>query len=138
MIDLGVKPYLISPTLSLAIAQRLVRKLCPDCREKVKPSKEIQEMILAELKNLSSKSPQVFQAKGCKKCVNGFVGRVAVFELLAMTNSLAGIILKEPSEEKILEEAKKQGMTTMKQDGILKALEGITTIEEVLRVSDEK
>lgn len=137
LIDLGVRAYLIPSTLSIAIAQRLVQKLCPDCRKKIKPKKEIQNLILKEVK--IQKPLQVFQAVGCKKCNgSGFMGRIAVFEVLFMTDSLSEIILNEPSEMKIAKEAKKQGMLTMKQDGILKALEGITTIEEVLRVTEEK
>jgi type II secretory ATPase GspE/PulE/Tfp pilus assembly ATPase PilB-like protein len=68
----------------------------------------------------------------------GFAGRIALFEILLMTDALSNVILKEPSEASILKEAKAQGMITMKQDGILKVLRGVTTIEEVLRVSEEK
>ena len=148
LIDLKVQPFLISPTLSVAIAQRLVRKLCSKCKKKIKPKKEIQDLILRELAEISEsrkkeikiKTPiYIFEAAGCKDCHNeGFSGRVGLFEILEMTPQLAEIILKEPSEAKILEEAKRQGMLTMKQDGILKTLEGITTIEEVLRVAEEK
>lgn len=148
LIDLGIKFYLIPPTLSIAIAQRLVRKLCPECKKPAKPRKEIQEMILKEMEALPldvkkekkiSKSIQVFEPVGCKKCQNsGFQGRIAVFEVLSMTKSLSDIILTDPSEARIFDEAKKQGMVTMKQDGILKVLEGITTIEEILRVAEEK
>jgi type IV pilus assembly protein PilB len=146
LIDLGVKPFLIPPTLTLAIAQRLVRKLCPDCRKKVKPNKETKNLILQELSRLPEAckkdvgpDPDIFEPTGCKKCgFNGFSGRTGVYEILEMTDNLAELILKEPSESKIAEEASNQGMITMKQDGFLKALEGITTIEEVLRVAEEK
>lgn len=148
LIDLGIESYLIPPTLSIAIAQRLVRKLCPYCRKKIKPKPKIEELILKEIKTLSpiikkeieAKKPlYIYQAKGCKKCAGvGFVDRIGVFEILTMTNQLSDIILKEPFEAKIEEEAKRQGMITMKQDGILKVLEGVTTIEEVLRVAEEK
>ncbi len=148
LIDLGIQPYLIPPTLSIAIAQRLVRRLCDTCKRKLKPKKEIRDLILREIetlpdiikKNLKiSKQLFVYQAKGCKKCNNtGFSGRIALFEVLAMTDQLSDIILKEPSETKIMEEAKRQGMITMFRDGILKALNGVTTIEEVLRVAEEK
>jgi len=89
-------------------------------------------------KNIAS-DPDIFEAAGCKKCgFNGFSGRTGVYEILEMTDNLAELILKEPSESKIAEEASNQGMITMEQDGFLKALEGITTIEEVLRVAEEK
>ena len=148
LIDLGVQPFLLPPALSLAIAQRLVRKLCPKCKKKIKPKKEVRDLILKEIDNLPEKvkkeikipeSLTVFEPVGCRDCHNtGYSGRIALFEILEMTPHLAEIILKEPSETKISEEAKRQGMLTMKQDGILKVLDGITTIEEVLRVAEEK
>jgi type IV pilus assembly protein PilB len=152
MIDLGVEPFLIPPTLSIAIAQRLVRKMCPFCKEKIKPAKEVRDSIFKELNNLpliikkdlpfkitSSQDIFIFEAKGCKRCnFKGYSGRIALFEVLVMTKQLAEIVLEEPSEAKIFEEAKSQGMTTMKQDGILKVLSGVTSMAEVLRVAEEK
>jgi len=148
LIDLGIEPYLIPPSLSIVIAQRLVRVLCPNCKKKVKPTKEIKDMILKEIEDLPliikkeiilPKNFYIYEAVGCKKCNNsGYTGRNGVFEVLKMTPSLAEITLKEPSETKMMEEAKNQGMATMKQDGILKVIEGITTIEEVLRTTEEK
>jgi type IV pilus assembly protein PilB len=148
LIDLKIQPFLIPPTLSIAIAQRLVRKLCSKCKKKIKPKKEIQDLILRELAEIPEKfkkeikiktATYIFEAAGCKDCHNeGFSGRVGLFEVLEMTPQLAEIILREPSERLIREEAKRQGMVTMKQDGVLKALEGDTTIEEVLRVAEEK
>jgi len=134
--------------LHLAMAQRLVRRLCEDCRKKIKPKPEIKEMILSEINKLPAaakrdlKIPKplaLFSSQGCIKCNRtGFTGRIALFEVLSMTDSLADVILRDPSEVNIKKEAEKQGMVTMKQDGILKALAGITTIEEVLRVAEEK
>ena len=148
LIDLGVQPFLLPPALSIAIAQRLLRKLCQNCKKKIKPKKEIRDLILKEIDNLSEKVKKeikikepltIFEPVGCKNCHReGYSGRIALFEILKMTPQLAEIILKEPSEAKILEEAKRQGMLTMEQDGILKVLDGITTIEEVLRVAEEK
>ena len=148
LIDMGVKPYLIPPVLQLAIAQRLVRRLCDNCKEKIKPGPKIQDLILKEIEKFPStikNSPRlkkplsIFINKGCPKCSQtGFSGRIGVFEILTMTESLSDIILKEPSETMIKKEAENQGMITMKQDGILKVLNGITTIEEVLRVAEEK
>jgi type IV pilus assembly protein PilB len=147
LIDLGVEPFLISPSLSVALAQRLVRKLCPNCKRKIKPKKEIRDMILKEIENLPSSAKKdvdisssfsIYQAKGCPKCnQTGYSERIGLFEALSMTDQLAEIVSKEPSEIKILAEAKRQEMVTMKQDGILKVLKGITTIEEVLRVAEE-
>jgi len=148
LIDLGVQPFLLPPALGIAIAQRLLRKLCQNCKKKIKPKKEIRDLILKEINNLPEKVKKeikikepltIFEPVGCKDCHReGYSGRIALFEILKMTPQLAEIILKEPSEAKILEEAKRQGMLTMEQDGILKVLDGITTIEEVLRVAEEK
>jgi type IV pilus assembly protein PilB len=143
LIDLGISPFLIPYALSIAIAQRLVRRLCDKCKREVKPSKEIRDLILEEIEKLPEeekkkiKIPQnfkIYEAVGCDECNKiGFTGRIGIFEVLEMTKNLEEIILKEPSEAKILEEAKRQGMITMRQDGILKVLKGETTIEEVLR-----
>jgi type IV pilus assembly protein PilB len=149
LIDLGIKPFLIPPSVSIALAQRLVRKLCPECKKKIKPDPAIKEMILKEIEffpekikstlSINQKKFGIYEAVGCKKCRGaGYVGRIAVFEVLEMTKELSEIILKEPSETKIFEEAKRQGMVTMKQDGIIKVLDGITTLEEVLQVAEEK
>jgi len=147
LIDMGIKPYLIPPTLHLAIAQRLIRRLCDKCKKKIKPKPEIKDLILKQIENLplslkknlkATDSLTVFTSVGCKECNNtGFSGRIALYEVLTMTDSLAETILKEPSEAKITEEGKRQGMITMTQDGVLKILKGITTIEEVLRVAEE-
>ena len=148
LIDLGVKPFLISPTLKLAMAQRLVRRLCVDCRIKIEAGKDIKDLIKKELTSLpenqkpsmkESDKVEIFEPKGCKKCnETGFSGRSGIFEVLEMTHELAEIISQGLSEAKIVREASNQGMTTMRQDGILKALAGMTTIEEVLRATEEE
>lgn len=148
LIDLGIKPYLVPPTLSCIVAQRLVRKICPFCRKEKKPEKEVRDLILKEIENLPEqvkkefKIPnpiKVYEPVGCKKCnQEGFSGRGAIFEVLEMTDNLSEIILKGANLEDLQKEAKRQGMITMFQDGILKAMDGFTTIEEVLRVAEEK
>jgi len=148
LIDLGTQPYLIPPTLSIAIAQRLIRKLCDNCKKRLLPKKEVKDLILKELESLAAQTKKdfeipkplyIWQAVGCKECnKEGFTGRIGLFEILSMTDELSDIILKEPSEREISKEAERQGMITMKQDGILKVLAGVTTIEEVLRVVEEK
>jgi len=148
LIDLGIESYLIPPTLSIALAQRLVRKLCNDCKKKIRAKGKIKDLILEQIEalpeNLKKKTKipknfNIYKAVGCKKCNQvGYSGRIGVFEILKMTDQLAEIILEEPSEARIEKEAFRQGMITMKQDGILKVLKGVTTIEEVLRVAEEK
>jgi len=140
LIDMGVDRYLIPATLILAIAQRLVQKLCPESRKEVKPSPDIENLIdrqLAEinpqtLKEYNIKKPYaLFEPQPSKECPRGTQGRLAVFEILEMTPQLEEVILKEPSESKIKAEAERQGMTTMLQDGVLKSLRGIVGLEEV-------
>ena len=148
LIDMGIEPFLLPSTLSLAIAQRLLRKLCPYCKKKVKANKEARKKIIDEIEKIPSvvkkeikieKDLYLYEPAGCKRCNNlGYAGRIGIFEILEMTENLEEIILKEPSESTIKEEAKRQGMITMKQDGMLKVLEGVTSLEEVLRVAEEK
>ncbi len=148
LIDMGVKTYLIPPTLQIALAQRLVRRLCDKCKKKVKPTEKIKELIMKEIETLppevkkTVKVPKpltVYVPQGCKECnLSGFTGRIAVFEVLLGSDELSEVILEEPSEIQIAKIAKSQGMVTMQQDGIIKVLEGVTTVEEVLRVVEEK
>ena len=149
LIDLGVAPFLLPASLSMLLSQRLVRQLCPFCKKKIRPGFKMKQLIQKEMNllsvsakrenKLSTSDIQIWQAVGCKKCKHsGFSGRMAIFESLEITKSLSEIILGSPSEQKIQMEAKRQGIITMKQDGVIKALQGATTIEEVLRVAMEK
>ncbi len=147
LLDMGVRPFLLPPTLSLAINQRLVRVLCPYCKKKVKAQGDSKKYILEKLKNLppsirekfKSKSFYIYKPKGCKKCnFKGYSGRTGVFEIIRMTDRLAEIIVHDPTEKKIFEETRAQGMTTMEEDGIIKVLKGQTSLEEVMRVAQEK
>lgn len=145
LIDLGIPSFLIPSTLKVALNQRLIRKLCPNCRIEKKLLPAIQKIILEEINSFPPaikkdfKIPdtiKIYEAKGCKKCnFKGYSGRIGVFEILEMTDNLAEII-KDPTDVKLREEAFRQGMLTMKQDGILKVLQGITTIEEVLKTTE--
>lgn len=147
LIDMGVESFLVPATLNIAVAQRLVRTLCPDCKKKEMAGTKIKEIILKELENIPPqmkkdvKIPKIlniYSSVGCKKCnQQGFLGRTAIFEVLKMTDELSEIILKGVTEEKIREEAFNQGMITMKQDGILKVIDGVTTIEEIIRAAEE-
>ena len=142
LIDMGVDPYLIAPTLNLAIAQRLVRKLCDESRDEVPIDGSVKEMVMEELNAMpesvrkSIKIPQsVFRAKSSAICPSGTKGRLALFEVLSMSKGMEKLILSKPSETQIEEEAQKQGMVTMKQNGIMKALEGKIGLEELLEVT---
>ena len=148
LIDMGIKPFLISPSLTLALSQRLIRVLCPYCKKKVKASDKARKFILDTIKKIPAisqkkiKIPEplyIFEAQGCAKCNSkGYSGRSGIFELIEMTDELSEIIVRLPTRIKILEEARRQGMISMKEDGVLKVLEGITSIEEIMRVIEEK
>ena len=147
LVDLKVQSYLIPSTLTLALAQRLVRRLCPDCKKKVEAKGFLKEKIIDEFKDIPAASRvdvelgdpiYIWEPVGCPKCNRqGFSGRVGIFETLEMTPELGEIILKDLSGTALSAEGKRQGMTTMRQDGILKALRGVTTIEEVLKATEE-
>ncbi|MEK7104252.1 MAG: GspE/PulE family protein [Patescibacteria group bacterium] len=147
LFDMGVKPFLLSPTLSVVVSQRLLRVLCPHCKTKlildVKTKIYLQEKLKGipqEAKNsLNLKNDhQIFEPKGCNKCnETGYSGRTGIFEVLEMTAQLSEVIAKDPSEKTIMQEATRQGMITMEEDGILKALQGITSLQEVMRVAEE-
>ncbi len=148
LVDMGIQPFLLPPTLSIAIAQRLVRKLCPHCKKKLKANKETKKLLLKEIETFPSSIKEsikisetlyIHQPVGCKRCNDvGYSGRIGIFEILEMTSQLAETIIKEPTEAKIKEEANRQAMVTMRQDGILKVLDGLTSYEEILRVAEEK
>lgn len=152
LLDMGVDKYLIPATLSVAASQRLVRRLCDNCKERVKPKKEIQDIILEELRKIPAKADSLaashvatrgkeitlFAPKGCKACSStGYTGRIGIFEVLEMSDELSGIILSTPSDANISKEGVRQGMITLRQDGILKALGGQTTYEEVIRATQD-
>lgn len=145
LIDMKVESFLIPSALILAVGQRLVRKLCDDCKKPTEAAGRAKEIILAEIEAMASETRKaikppfnIYRAEGCKKCTNkGTKGRVAVFEVLEVTKELERIITSEPTETKLWEEARRQGMITMKQDGILKALRGIVGLEEILRATGE-
>ncbi len=143
LIDLGGEPFLIASVLNASVAQRIARKICSDCKESYVPDGSIQEEIkkvLGDLlpKNFKEGEPiKLYRGKGCNECGNtGYLGRIAVFEIIRVTSTLNKMILQQASGKEIEEQARKEGLIVMKQDGYLKALEGVTTIEEVLRIAD--
>lgn len=143
LIDLGIEPFLLSSTLNLVIAQRLVRKLCEHCKTAEPATPQIITKVKELLKNLDSadypegiiidESIQLHKAVGCPKCGGvGYRGRIAIVEVLDMTEELVKIINDGADFNKILEYMKKEKVLTMAQDGIFKVLKGVTTLEDVL------
>lgn len=143
LIDMGVDPFLLSPTLIMAIGQRLVRKLCDTSRKKVKLTGKMKEIFTREIelmpdavredakKNIPT---EIYQAESSSECPKGTRGRMGVYEVFTMTPQLEKLILATPSETQIEEEARRQGMITMRQDGILKVIKGVIGLEELLEV----
>lgn len=141
LIDMGIDPYLIAPTLVLAIAQRLVRTLCPESRRELEVSGAVRERLESELAQAPEglkkkiKFPKhISQALPSSACPKGTRGRIGVFEVMAMTPSLEKLVLKGPAEPELLEESRRQGMLTMREDGILKVLQGKIGLEELSEV----
>ena len=140
LIDMGVEPYLIGPTLIATIGQRLIRKIIPKQREELPLSPEVKEFIKNRISDLPAERQNIFQ--GYEKMYrpvptqksNGFKGRTAVFEILKMDKDIQRAILDNPSSLVIFEIARKKGFITFKEDGILKALKGITSFEEVMKL----
>jgi type IV pilus assembly protein PilB len=130
--DMGVEPYLITATLEGVLAQRLVRRICPDCRTEYEPSKE----LLMEL-NLTPEQVQgkkFYYGRGCERCNNtGFKGRTGIFELLVMNDTIRDLVANNASADAIRQAARKAGMKTLREAGLQALFSGITTIEEVVR-----
>jgi type IV pilus assembly protein PilB len=199
LIDMGIQPFLIASTLNVVIAQRLVRTICPHCKESYVPSRAVVEDIHKQFKYKKEEIPKdehpeeaskkilhapshdlflhssildqiasdptilnrglnqdtpkeksievkagnkednliLYRGKGCNKCENGYHGRMGIYEVLEIDSELGEAIIAQKSSEEIESMAVRKGMLTIQQDGFLKALEGITTIEEVLRVTKE-
>src|SRR3989344_3477482 len=146
LIDLGINPKIISSALSIAIAQRLVRKLCEYCKKEKAPNEKEKEIILKTLERMKkekvdtgNKIPdgvsKIFEAVGCPKCsLTGYKGRLGVYEAVMMDEAVEKIINQNPSEREIKKSALPQGIPDLAEDGILKVLEGITSMDELSRV----
>ncbi|OGL72662.1 hypothetical protein A3D72_00670 [Candidatus Uhrbacteria bacterium RIFCSPHIGHO2_02_FULL_57_19] len=145
-LSMGVKPFLLAPALNAVIGQRLVRKICQECKIEDKLASETMERVKELLGAISEKSGEKVDLKklkfwkgsGCQMCGNlGFKGRVGIYEIMQMTKEIEKVILSgEISEYKMQELAVENGMVTMVQDGLLKALDGITSVDEVFRTAE--
>ncbi|MDH4329963.1 MAG: ATPase, T2SS/T4P/T4SS family [Candidatus Moranbacteria bacterium] len=157
LLDMGAEPFLVASTVNVIIAQRLVRKLCPECREEYKINeKELATLrdsynmdeILEFVKSADALKGKIkpkdtwttvsfFRKKGCERCSDGYKGRMGIYEVLEMDESIRKLVSQAAATEVIEKQAKENGMSTMVEDGFLKALQGITSVEEVLRVTKE-
>ncbi len=142
LIDLKINPKVITSAINVAMAQRLVRRLCPKCRKVKKLSGQERSSVLKILESIKEKSylenlqtENVWETQGCKECnFTGFAGRVGVYEAIRTDEKVEGVIQNNPSEREIKKAAENQGLLTMAQDGIIKVFQGVTSIAELERV----
>lgn len=162
LLDMGVENFLLTSTINVVLAQRLVRKICDSCKEGFEapaeiakdikqvlgtlvdkymstPLKETDDQLIAEdLKKIKGEKIMLYKGKGCDKCgETGYVGRIGIYEVLVMTDRIAKMVLEHRPASEMETSAVSDGMITLLQDGYLKALEGVTTMEEVLRVAND-
>ena len=134
--DMGIEPFLIASSVEGLVAQRLVRRLCPECRKPWKIDEAFLDSIAFPRERLVEGTLQ--EAVGCEECRGtGFRGRTGIYEILAITDHIRPLIVSRAPSSAIKQEAIKHGMRTLREDGWTKALKGVTTLEEVLRVSEE-
>jgi type IV pilus assembly protein PilB len=147
LVDMGIDPYLLTATLRLVVAQRLVARLCQDCKKEQPMPERLQESVLAELAKIpaalrpdaNQQKPRVlYQAAGCPKCrETGLIGRVGIFEVVPITRQLRDHMNESADYDTLYDIARQSGAITMRQDGLLKALLGVVQYEDVLRATNE-
>lgn len=135
LVDIGLEPFLLSSALNAIVAQRLVRRLCEDCKQEYTPDKNL--LLLAGLTEEQCNDTTFYKAGGCEKCINtGYRGRMAIMEIMVLDEHIKSLVLQTSDSNVIKAEAVKRGMKTLRKDGISRILSGITTVEEVLRVTN--
>ncbi|MBU1246557.1 type II/IV secretion system protein [Patescibacteria group bacterium] len=146
LVDLGVSPKVLTVALNVCMAQRLVRKLCPQCKKEYEPSDTKKVLIETIIKNIQEKQPSkeialsvTYKASdgGCDHCNNsGYKGRIGLYEAILIDSELEDTLITNPTEKELIEKTKHQGILSIREDGIIKILEGITSLEELARVVD--
>jgi type IV pilus assembly protein PilB len=144
LIDLGVNPKIISSAINIAMAQRLVRKICQDCKKELPLEGEDKKTVDKVLESISDKSiidglqtDHYYHGVGCDKCNGlGYRGRIGIFEAIIIDENIEKIIQENPSEREISKVSKSQNIPDMTQDGVIKVLQGVTSLEELRRVID--
>ncbi len=134
LLDMGIEPFLVSSSLECLIAQRLVRLLCPVCKEPLKNKAD----VLNRMKDtvVDAQAAQIFEAKGCEECrFTGYRGRTAIYEILLLNDVIRELIINRAPSQKIKQAAQSQGMRTLRQSGLAKVIRGETTLTEVVRVT---
>jgi len=132
LLDLGLEPFLVTATLEGIVAQRLVRKICLNCKTEYTPAQE--QLMELELKPEDVANKKFYYGKGCDQCNNtGYRGRLGLYEIMLLDDDMRDAIIKHASTQLLRAEAKKRGMRTLRQSGLMSIYDGITTIEEVVR-----
>lgn len=150
LLDMGIEPFLAASAINAALGQRILRKICPYCKGSFTPPPEVVENIKAVLGILINSNNEVisklkasgtfplYKGVGCKECGHsGYLGRIGIFELLVVSVKIMGLVLERASADTLEKQAILEGLITMKQDGYMKVLSGVTTLEEVLRVAQD-
>ena len=134
LVDIGIEPYLVTSAVHLVMAQRLVRRICPHCKEPYEPDPKAVMALVGETR----KGTVFYRGAGCKQCKGrGFLGRTAIFEMLEITPELSELVMKRVSADVLRKKALEAGFVTLRENAAKKALDGITTVEEALGVSTE-
>ncbi len=141
LIDMGAETFLLASTMNAVLGQRIARKICEHCKKEYKPPKELIDELrktLGDLLTVKDEEVVLYKGEGCDFCGHsGYSGRIGIYEVLLISDAVAKLILTRSDAATIERQAKAEGMITMKQDGYLKALAGISTIDEILRVAQE-
>lgn len=133
LINVGVEPYLISAALNAVLAQRLVRKICPHCKEQIDPTDELREFL--QLQGFSSE--KIWKGRGCDHCrKTGYTGRLGIYEMMVIDDAMRDIITANPDVNQLRKLCRERGLVTLREDGFHKAINGLTTVDEVLRVTE--
>ena len=136
LIDMGIEPYLISSTVIGVMAQRLLRVICPDCKKPQRLRKGAP--VMEELRRMGAANPDLYRGEGCDKCLQtGYLGRTGIFELMVVDDEMKELITQQQGLHILRQAAIRKGMLTLREDGLRKALEGVTTLEEVYRVTQD-
>jgi type IV pilus assembly protein PilB len=133
LINIGVEPYLIAAAVNAILAQRLVRRICPHCKEEYTPSDEMKEFLTLQ----GFANEKVLRGRGCDRCrKTGYTGRLGIYELMVMDDSLRDVVTSNPDVTLLRKLCRERGLVTLRTDGFTKVMKGLTTVDEILRVTD--
>ncbi|OGE71718.1 hypothetical protein A2617_02125 [Candidatus Daviesbacteria bacterium RIFOXYD1_FULL_41_10] len=140
LLDMGMEPFLLASSINAVAGQRILRKICPTCKTSFTPPPEVMDNIRQILGKFfpDNKPVTLYKGAGCAECgKSGYLGRIGIFEVLVVSAGVMKLILERASAQEVEKQAVDEGMITLKQDGYMKVLEGVTTLEEVLRVAED-